>query len=204
MNRKWIDDQFNMVNFRVGIFRPEVNKFYLEPTGQLYEKLSNGSDDGLQETTDILVKHLCITAPVTAKYEWGITMAEDTAGQIQGCGLAFNIKIPFKYVGNKYAIGAILVHEVSHAFLAEKGIILHNKQENEMLTDISAIAFGLGKLTLNGLYADIDSDALRSHLSYLSTDLMTYCFKKTARFRGIPQSVIRNYLVQPAAIAVSE
>lgn len=202
MNKKWIDTQFNMLNFRVGIFRPNVNAFYFEPTEHFYDKLANGSDESLQETTDKLAQHLYITAPVKANYEWGITMAEETAGQIQGQGSEYRIMIPFKYVGNKYAIGTILAHEISHAFLAEKNIFLADNKENEMLTDITAIAFGLGKLTLNGLFADIDSETLRCHLSYLSIDLMTYCYRKTALLRRLPQPVLTNCLVPPAAIAI--
>jgi hypothetical protein len=199
MNRDWVDIHFNMVNFRVGIFRSNVNNFYFEPTNIYYDKLADGSDEGLQEATNMLANHLYITSPVIAVYEWGITMAEETAGQIESRGSTHSIVIPFKYLGNKYATGTILAHEISHAFLAEKGIALKDELENEMLTDISAVTFGLGKLTLNGLFAPIDSETQTSRLSYLDIDLMTYCYKKTALLRGVPLSVKTNYLLQSAA-----
>jgi len=56
-----------------------------------------------------------------------------------------------KYVNNPYAIGAILSHELMHFYLiSKKHIVLEDKEENELLTDLGTIYLGLGILIVNG------------------------------------------------------
>lgn len=57
-----------------------------------------------------------------------------------------------KYMGDPYAVGAVLAHEIMHLYLmSRKKIALENKEENELLTDLATIYLGLGVLVINGM-----------------------------------------------------
>jgi len=60
------------------------------------------------------------------------------------------IEISEEILKFKDAILAILVHEITHEYLYINNISFSNEYENEILTDITAIFLGFGKLMLNG------------------------------------------------------
>jgi len=57
-----------------------------------------------------------------------------------------------KYVKDPYAVSAVLAHEIMHLYLmSRKHIVLEDKKENELLTDLGTIYLGLGILVINGM-----------------------------------------------------
>lgn len=51
-----------------------------------------------------------------------------------------------------FILGGILAHELTHHYLAPRGISLPDVDENERFTDLATAYLKLGKLTLNGYY----------------------------------------------------
>jgi len=79
-------------------------------------------------------------------------LEKDTGGHIDleyGKKQVF-IEISEEILKFKDAILAILAHEITHEYLYINNISFSNKYENEILTDITAIFLGFGKLILNG------------------------------------------------------
>jgi len=150
----------------------ESCKFFFEPTEDIYRKLESGDESALQYVASSIAKHIGVTFIPTVKYDWGLKMEPEEAGQIRSGSYLPYIQIPFFYVGKKYMLGGILAHEMTHALLYSRGISLEDSKENELLTDLTAVFVGLGKLLLNG-YLDEGGG-----LGYLSPDLIAYCFKK--------------------------
>ena len=78
-------------------------------------------------------------------------------------------------------IVSILAHEISHYFLAIRGIKLEDTKENEILTDICAIYLGFGNFMLHG-YAEqtiyYDNYASTSKLGYINTNDIYYIMNK--------------------------
>jgi hypothetical protein len=97
------------------------------------------------------------------------------------------------------AIGATLAHEISHKYLHFHGISIGTgpaySYENEVLTDITTIFLGLGKLVLNGCEQRIIQEeervnstlrTTRSHKSgYLTRSQFSFLYLLVCAMRGI-------------------
>lgn len=161
-----------MLVFKLKAASVEPRKFFFEPTEDIYKKLESGDESDLQYVASSIAIHIGVISIPTVKYDWGLKMEPEVAGQIRSAIYLPYIQIPFFYVGKKYALGGILAHEMTHALLYSRGISLEDSKENELLTDLTAVFVGLGKLLLNG-YLDEGGG-----LGYLSPDLIAYCLKK--------------------------
>jgi hypothetical protein len=168
-DREWVRRQLSRL---ASVYDAKWRWQLFEPSSDLYMLLENGEDETLQAVVDRIVRHLHLPAAPTARYEWGLRMVPEAAGDIRiGCdapGVSL-IRVPFFHVGRPYAVGSILAHELSHQLNAVDGIWESGREENERLTDLSAIGAGLGKLVLNGMSAqacDIPGTAFR--LGYLT------------------------------------
>jgi len=196
VNKKWIDDKMRMLSSSLGIFKMNPTEFYFEPTNNIYEKLASGEEKDLQCISLKIVNHLGITHMPIVKYDWGLKIEPEVAGQTEITNFSRHIQIPFFYVGKKYALGSILAHEITHTFLIPKGIILEDVNENEMFTDLATVFLGLGKLFLNGLITKMDQYSnIEYRLGYLPIDLVAYCYKKVIAYRSISSAIaIKNLL----------
>lgn len=204
MNKEWVDEKLKRLSLKLGIFKPNPHEFYFEPTEKIYEKLESGDEHDLQCVTTEIAKHLEIVPLPTVKYDWGLKMEPEVAGQIKLASPIRYIQIPFFYVGKKYAVGAILAHEMTHAFLISKGILLKDPNENEMFTDLAAVFIGLGKLLLNGLIVATDEYISEKHvLGYLSPELIVYCYKKVNAYRSISIEIAIKNLIPEAKNRIS-
>lgn len=196
VNKKWIDNKMKMLSSRLGIFKINPTEFYFEPTKEIYKKLSSGEEKDLQYVSLKIANHLGIIHIPVVKYDWGLKMEPEVAGQAKITNISRDIQIPFFYVGKQYALGSILAHEITHTFLIPNGIILDDINENEMFTDLSTVFLGLGKLFLNGLINKMGQhSSVEYKLGYLPVDLVAYCYKKVAEYRGINDTIaMRNLL----------
>lgn len=62
------------------------------------------------------------------------------------------ILVNSQYKGDIFAIGAILAHEIMHFYLlGKKNLRMEDELENELLTDLCTIKFGLGLPIINGM-----------------------------------------------------
>lgn len=157
----------------------ESCKFFFEPTEDIYRKLESGDETALQYVASSIAIHIGVILIPTVKYDWGLKMEPEVAGQIRSAIYLPYIQIPFFHVGKKYSLGGILAHEMTHALLCSKGISLEDSKENELLTDLTAVFVGLGKLLLNGYLSE------GGGWGYLSPDLIAYCFKKVCSLYAI-------------------
>jgi hypothetical protein len=196
MNREWVDKIFAMMCSRVGIFAPDPNTFYFEPTAEVYAQFESGDERHLQSVVTLIAEHLSLTPIPSASYEWGLKMEPETAGRISLRNSQWLIQIPFFYAGKKYAVGSILAHEMAHAFLASKGVGLPEVEEDEMLTDLAAVFLGLGKLFLNGLFVITNEDLNEGNvLGYLPHNLVLHSYRKVNDYRSIAwDTAVKNLL----------
>jgi len=175
MNREWIDEKLKMLALKLrdlSVASVDSRKFFFEPTEDVYEKLESGDESDLWHVASSIAMHLRIILVPTVRYDWGLKMEPEVAGQIRRDFYPDYIQIPFFYVGKKYSVGGILAHELTHALLFSRGVSLVDSNENEFFTDLTAVFVGLGKLLLNG-YLDEGGG-----LGYLSPELIAYCLKK--------------------------
>jgi len=190
MNKEWIDDKLNMLALKLRDFNVasvDSHKFFFEPTGDVYEKLGSGDESDLQYVASSIAMHLRIIPVPTVRYDWGLKMEPEVAGQIRRDFYLAYIQIPFFYVGKKYSLGGILAHELTHALLYSRRISLQDSNENEFFTDLTAVFVGLGELLLNGALDE------GGGLGYLSPDLIAYCLKKVCRLYSIDvETALRN------------
>lgn len=151
-----------------------------------------------------IAKHLGIASIPNVRYDWGIKMEPEVAGQIKLASPIRCIQIPFFYVGKKYEVGGILAHEMTHAFLTYNGILLEDPNENEMFTDLAAVFIGLGKLLLNGLLVALDEHLSEGHgLGYLSPESIVYCYKRVNAYRSISEEAATKNLTPEATNRLS-
>lgn len=116
--KKWIDEKLEFLDQALKNFRINPKNFFFEPAESVYVKLESGNEDDLQSVTNKIAKHIGIVPFPDAKYDWGLKMELDTAGKFSMTRSSRVIQIPFFYAGKKYPVGAILAHEITHAFLA--------------------------------------------------------------------------------------
>lgn len=199
MNEQWLNEKLKMLSLKLENFKPNPCEFYFEPTERIYEKLESGDEHDLQCVATEIARHLGITPIPTVRYDWGLRMEPEVAAQIKVVTPIHYIQIPFFYVGKKFALGAILAHEMAHAFLIPKGVLLEDPNENEMFTDLATVFIGLGKLLLNGLIFVTDEYISEGHmLGYLSPELITYCYERVNTYRSIRGQVIMKSLIPEA------
>jgi hypothetical protein len=182
MNKEWIDDKLNMLYLKLRDFSAasvDSHKFLFEPTENVYKKLESGDEKDLRYVASSIAAHLGIASIPIIRYDWGLKMEPEVAGQIRSDYYSSYIQIPFFYVGKKYSLGGILAHELTHHLLYSRHIALVDSNENELFTDLTAVFVGLGKLLLNGT---LDAGG---GLGYLSPDLITYCLKKMCSAHNI-------------------
>jgi len=182
MNREWVDEKLEMLALKLSDFNVasvDLRKFFFEPTEDVYKKLASGYESDLQYVASSIATHLRIILVPTVKYDWGLKMEPEVAGQIRSAIYLPYIQIPFFYVGKKHSLGGILAHELTHALLYSRGISLEDSNENEPFTDLTAVFVGLGKLLLNGALDE------GGGLGYLSPDLIAYSIKKVCRLHAI-------------------
>jgi len=192
VNKEWIDRNLDFLFLKLKDINQNSNNVFFEPSAVIYSKLGSGNEQDLQDITNEISKYLGLINIPYAKYEWGIKLEPDTAGQIRYSNSIQSIQIPFFYVGKKYGIGCILAHEITHAYLFSKGIILNDLNENEMLTDLASIFLGLGKFILNGQIVNTEELINESYIvGYLSPKLVLYSYKRLVRILSIKE---KNYL----------
>lgn len=168
-------------------------RFLFEPTEDVYEKLASGDEGDLREVASRIAHHLRISVIPTVKYDWGLKMEPEVAGQIRGAIYLPHVQIPFFYVGKKHSLGGILAHELTHSLLFSRGVSLEDSDENEPFTDLAAVFAGLGKLLLNGA---LDQGG---GLGYLSPDLITYSFGRVCNTHGIDKETALKHLTSEAS-----
>jgi hypothetical protein len=192
---KWIKKILDFLDQTLKNFNINPQSFFFEPTESIYLKLESGNEDDLQSVTNKIAKHIGIVPFPDAKYDWGLKLDLETAGRFSMTRSSRVIQIPFFYVGKKYPVGAILAHEITHAFLVYRGIILEETKENETLTDIAGIYIGLGKLAINGLIIgaeDINNEIYS--LGYLKPEQFFYCYRIASEKKSIPYRIMLKNL----------
>lgn len=201
MNRRWVDEKWEMLALKLRGFdraTPGLREFFFEPTTVMYEKLQSGNEGNLQAVASSMAAYLGIIAVPTVRYDWGLKMEPEVAGQIRGGIYVPHIQIPFFYVGKKYSLGGILAHEMTHALLLSRGISLQDSADNEQFTDTAAVYVGLGKLLLNG---SLDEGG---GLGYLSPDLIAYSIGKACLQHAIDVETALSNLTDEARRLVEQ
>lgn len=214
----WINKQIAFLNLRLGIYRLSAGRdFHFDPTPGFYGFISQGSTEALNEAMGMLANH--IIAPSSPRIEeWDgpadplTTMDHDwskhqgTPGMIHYEGpFRSRIKIAITNKHTPYIMGAILAHELTHHFLANKRLGYPDEAENERFTDFATVFLGLGKLTLNG-YEPIQWSLQRGdkivtytyQVGYLSTREIAEVMCRVCDFRSIPLADVQENLTQSA------
>lgn len=213
--KRWIDERIKYLTGTTPVFNPNPEEFFLEPTPDFYQKLS-GSLQEVQQAANIMAKKLkklhLYTAPKIvwrptseADFEAGpneISIGDESthsasAGTYHGAWITINEK----YKGNAREIGGILAHEMAHYFVSHnwpRGVPESVAREEEVLTDLTSVFLGFGKLVLNERASGYFSrEEIASE--YLSREEIAYAFKKVNELRRIKQEIwIKN--LRPQAI----
>jgi hypothetical protein len=195
MNDDWIDEKLNLLSIKFGGFKKDSTRFFFEPTEEIYGHLESGDEDDLHFVVAKIAEHLEIPSVPIVHYDWGLKMEPNVAGQIQNIYQLRVIRIPFFYVGKRYALGSIIAHEMSHAFLFHRGLILNELNENEMFTDLTAVFVGLGKLMLNGKIILSGDSISYEELGYLKLEHLLYSYKNVCGSRNISLATATKNLV---------
>ena len=96
------------------------------------------------------------------------------------------------------SIGATLCHEICHKWLQIRGITSPILMDNEILTDITTIFLGFGKIMLNGcevtsVTTEKVADGIRKETNahkfgYLNRDQLAFVYRLVCSMRKIPES----------------
>jgi hypothetical protein len=95
------------------------------------------------------------------------------------------VEVDSIYQGERDAILAILAHEMTHIFLHKVGLNSKNEQQNEILTDVTAMFLGFGLLLLNSNGIIVWKVGKQMHFGYLSLDEQGYLLAKRCAYFGL-------------------
>jgi len=213
---QWIDEKIGYLDSRIGRVPPK--DFLFDPTKEFYEKLERievispievvleNIDRGklpfvtFDVATDEIAKHLGRSIPIIEFHPFRHNVNEPhIAGKIQVGGSVREIQISSNYKKKAMQLGTILAHEIAHDVLYSKGIILPDTQENEKLTDLTAVMLGLGKLFLNGM--EERSGIMATKLCYLSFSDIAYAYVRINSIYEVPR---KNYFINLTNSACSK
>jgi len=111
------------------------------------------------------------------------------------------------------AVLTTIAHEITHKFMHRHKISCYsqNRYENEILTDITAVFIGLGKLMMNGCevkrkYSRTGGDSQTYTKSittgYLNMEQLAYVYRMVCTMRKIPKTTMIHGLAPNAIIAL--
>ena len=185
LNTAWVDSRLSLLSHHLDALVPS-NWELFDPTPAFYVALESGEDNDLAVAASQLCKHIGLYPCPPVSYEWGLKLPIGVAGIFSSRSTTTHINIPLFYVGRPSALGAILAHELTHAYLFHRPFPEVLDEECEPLTDLTAIYLGLGKAVLNGIHVITSQAAGEGHaLGYLGAHLTAYSFKKVLEARHI-------------------
>lgn len=207
----WIKKQITYLNSNVGLYKYKGNKFYFEPTEEFYNSISKQDFNVINKVIHKMSQFVeCKIEPHFGGWinSTGFIIKEDNivssepdkrAGYIETKNI-YDSKIYFKtkYFSEPCILGAILAHEITHHVLYERRLLYKDKDENEKLTDIAAVFFGLGKLLLNGYSKE------KYKIGYVSYEKLVDTNIEVCKLRSIDISKLKKNLNNRAAIAVNK
>lgn len=114
------------------------------------------------------------------------------------------------------AVLATLSHEITHKYLQINGVSVGsspvNDYENEVLTDVTTVFLGLGKLMLNGCYVENTRQEFRADgtynvteslkSGYLEREQLAFVYQVVCAMRGISSKDMLSELSKEATAAV--
>lgn len=126
------------------------------------------------------------------------------------------IEISDDIARSESSILAVLAHEITHKYLAVYNISIgvgsFYTYENEILTDITSIFLGLGKLMLNGCdieTKELQQDAYGTHTythqvkcGYLDQEQLAFVYRLVCAMRGIPEREMISNLSTKALLCI--
>lgn len=210
----------SFLSARLGCFKLNAgNSFFFDPTPGFYGFIGQGTTEALNQAIKLLAEHIeSKTAPiieqwkgssnplVTEEYDWSSN--QEPPGLIRYGGPHHSrIEIAITNKHSPLIMGAILAHELTHHFLALKGISYPDEEENEQLTDLATTYLGLGKLTMNGYYPITWTIERRDRkvtytyqVGYLSPQDIAAAMYSVCVFRHIPFDSAKSYLSEQALL----
>lgn len=221
MDRRWVEQALDRLADSLGSYVPLASVCEFEPTPSLYENLFRAVD--LNGAVSELCSHVGLgfapkievvgdSKDPVLDLEGGRQFLEkeiDSAGDYtSGHGLLPKIRVGASHFRRPHKLGHILAHEITHHFLNSRAISPFEKNENEMLTDLTAVYLGYGKLVINGAADEAPESVKRPvYLSdrgvlYLGYPLLAYAYWVWQGRRGIAGNAVWRNVEQPCATMV--
>jgi hypothetical protein len=194
LDKEWVDSRLLLLLHHLDGNAPRKLDLF-EPTPDFYVALESGEDAGLAVAASLLCKHIGLQTCPAVSYEWGLKLPIGAAGLFANHCDAAHIDIPIFYVGRPAALGAILAHEITHAYLFLLPFPEAWGEECEPLTDLASIYIGLGKAVLNGIHVITSQEAGEGHaLGYLGAPLTAYSYMKVIKAQHVKLITARRNL----------
>lgn len=221
MDKRWVEQTLERLATDLRSYVPLASVREFEPAPSLYDNLFRAAD--LNSAVKELCSHVGLgfaskievvgdSKDPVLDLEGGRQFFEkqiDSAGDYtSGHGLLPTIGVGASHFRRPHKLGHILAHEISHHFLNSKMIVPSHKDENEMLTDLTAVYLGYGKLVINGA-ADESPESVQRPVyvtdrgvPYVGYPLLAYAYCICQGRRGIAGSALYRNLKQPCATMV--
>jgi hypothetical protein len=191
LDRQWVDKQLKTLE-KVLPLDSATSPFLFEPSPMLYQLFETGEDEDLKRAVGYVARHPTIALLASGRSPDALYLPPTTgqvgvAGRLVG-SMPFGLKIEvsFQVMGVPAAVGTVVAHELGHYVLAFANHSLPNTPENELLTDLTSVFVGLGKLLLNGKQMTHSPHSpFRQHLGYLPLELTTYAYCEVCEARGV-------------------
>jgi tetratricopeptide (TPR) repeat protein len=101
------------------------------------------------------------------------------------------------YAMDRFALAAVLCHELAHFVIDHNDMRERDAEEGERITDLFVFRSGLGMIRLQGILSvvNLDQQVFRRKLGYLDLETMAYAHARCAAQHGVPIGEIDLCLV---------
>jgi len=185
MNKTKIAEKIQLLNQKIGLLRSDL----IIPISAI----DSSSILSIQKCGKTIANHLNLP-----KLTFIISYAKQKANvgghiQLDNSNEVF-IEIDAAYKYEPEMVLSILAHEICHKFLQKNNIRLFPELENEILTDLTTVYTGLGKLSLNGcekttvtktkIGNQIQTRTQTKKTGYISRDDFAFAFALVSKMRN--------------------
>ena len=177
--------------------------FLFEPSSAFYGLFETGEDEDLERAVGLVAYHPPVASLLSGRAPSAVYLSPATgepgmAGRLVGStSLGLRIEVSFHVMGIPEALGTVIAHEMGHHVLAFAKHSLPETIENELLTDLTSVFVGLGKLLLNGKQrAHSPHSPFQVHLGYLPLELTIYAYRKVCQARGVALATATSSLTR--------
>ena len=117
-------------------------------------------------------------------------LPEGVMGLYTRQGRFCKIEVAPEAVGDRAVLMAVLAHELTHHYLFTNSVVVDDREENEVLTDVATVYLGMGKAAVNGCFTTVEAynRKMTVETGYIKQDCFIYAYFLLCKVCGVDEA----------------